>query len=95
MRVDPELLRGFASQVDAASTTIGAAHVGRTVSTAGDGLPGSTTQWAARLVGDYLASVEGKIAKNVSDMGTAVRGAGDRYEVEDDALAAKFKGIFH
>jgi uncharacterized protein YukE len=95
MRVDPELLRGFASQVDAASTTIGAADVGRMMSTAADGLPGSTTQWAARLVGEYLATVEGKIAKNVSDMGAAVRGAADRYEVEDDVLAAKFKGLFH
>ncbi|ORV97514.1 type VII secretion target [Mycobacterium kyorinense] len=94
MRVKPELLRGFAGQVDTASATIHSADVGREVSTAADGLPGSATQWAARLVGAHIAAVEAKIAKNVADMGTAVRGAGDRYEVEDDALAGKFKGLF-
>jgi hypothetical protein len=34
------------------------------------------------------------ISKNVADMGTAVRGAGDRYEVEDNALAGNFDGLF-
>lgn len=94
MRVDPELLRGFARQVDAASGTIRTADVGHKASTAADGLPGSTTQWACRLVGEHMTQVADKIAKNVADMGVAVRGAGDRYEVEDDALAGKFDGLF-
>jgi hypothetical protein len=94
MLVNPELLRGFAGQVESASATIRGADVGHMVSTAADGLPGSTTQWAARLAGEHIATVEGKIAKNVADMGSAVHGAGDRYEVEDDTLAGKFKGLF-
>ena len=48
MLVDPDLLRAFAGQVDAASSTIHEAAVGNKVTTAADGLPGSTTQWAAR-----------------------------------------------
>jgi uncharacterized protein YukE len=94
MRVKPELLRGFAGQVDNASATIHSVDVGHEVSTAADGLPGSATQWAARLVGAHIAAVEAKIAKNIADMAAAVRGAGDRYEVEDDALAGKFKELF-
>lgn len=94
MRVKPELLRGFAGQVDTASAAIRGADVGREVSAAADGLPGSMTQWAARLVGAHIATVEAKIAENVADMGAAVRGAGGRYEVEDDTLAGKFKGLF-
>lgn len=94
MLVNPELLRGFARQVDAASGEIRSADVGHTVSTAADGLPGSTTQWACRLVGEHLTHVVDKLAKNVTDMGVAVRGAGDRYEVEDNALAGKFDGLF-
>lgn len=94
MLVDPELLRGFARQVDAASAAIHRADVGHAAGTAADGLRGSATQWAARLVGEHLTTVEAKIAKNVSDIGVAVRGAGDRYEVEDDALAGKFDGLF-
>ena len=34
------------------------------------------------------------IAKNVTDMGVAVRGAGDKYEVEDNTLAGAFDGMF-
>ncbi|MCV7260358.1 type VII secretion target [Mycobacterium shimoidei] len=94
MRVKPELLRGFAGQVETASAAIRSADVGQTVSTAADGLPGSATQWAARLVSAHIATVEGKIAENIAAMGAAVRGAGDRYEVEDDALAGTFKGLF-
>jgi hypothetical protein len=94
MLVNPELLRGFAGQIQTASAAIRGVDVGHLVSTAADGLPGSTTQWAARLVGEHIATVEGKIAKNVADMGSAVHGAGDRYEVEDDVLAGKLKGLF-
>lgn len=94
MLVNPELLRGFARQVDTASAAIHSADVGHMASRAADGLPGSTTQWAARLVGEHMAAVEAKIAKNVGDMGLAVRGASDRYEVEDSALAGKFDGLF-
>jgi hypothetical protein len=94
MRANPELLRGFAGQVDSASSLIHSADAGREISGAADGLPGSTTQCAARLVGAQVAEVQARIAKNVSDMSTAVRGAGNRYEVEDDALAGKFKGLF-
>jgi hypothetical protein len=34
------------------------------------------------------------IAKNITDIGVAVRGAGDKYEVEDNALAGAFDGLF-
>jgi len=94
MRVNPELLRAFARQVDTASTAIRSADAGHTASTAADGLPGSTTQWAMRLVGEHLTQPANAIAKNVADMGAAVRGAGDRYEVEDTGLASNFDGLF-
>jgi hypothetical protein len=54
MLVHPEVLRAFAGQVDAASSTIHGAAVSNKVATAADGLPGSTTQWAARLVGGQV-----------------------------------------
>jgi hypothetical protein len=92
--VNPELLRAFASQVDSASTSIRSADVGQKASTAADGLPASTTQWVVRLVGENLAQQANVIAKNVADMGVAVRGAGDRYEVDDNALAGSFDGEF-
>ncbi len=94
MLVNPELLRAFARQVDSASASIHAAEVGHTATTAADGLAGSTTQWAMRLVGAHLSQQENAIATNVTDMGVAVRGAGDKYEVTDDALAGDFEGMF-
>jgi uncharacterized protein YukE len=94
MLVNPELLKGFASQVDSASAAIKSADVGHVASTSADGLQGSTTQWAMRLVGDHMTSQVNAIAKNVADMGTAVRGAANKYEVSDDALASTFDGIF-
>jgi hypothetical protein len=94
MLVNPELLRAFARQVDTASTSIRSADVGHKASSAADGLPGSTTQWAMRLVGEHMTQQANVIAKNVADMGAAVRGAGDRYEVEDNSLASNFDGLF-
>jgi hypothetical protein len=76
------------------STTITAADVGGRVSSGGDGLPGSTTQWAARSVGEHFATMATALADNVAKMGRAVRGAGDTFEVADDALAGTFDGLF-
>jgi uncharacterized protein YukE len=94
MLVDPELLRAFAGQVDTASSTIHEIDVGNKVSAAADGLPGSTTQWAARLVGGHVTEQATAIATNVAKMGQAVRGASNTYEVTDSDLAGSFKGIF-
>jgi hypothetical protein len=92
--VDPEILRAFAGQVATASTAIREADVGNKVSTAVDGLPGSTTQWAARLVGGHVTEQANTIATSVTRMGEVVRAAGDRYEVSDNDLADSLKGIF-
>ncbi|KUH82061.1 MULTISPECIES: type VII secretion target [unclassified Mycobacterium] len=94
MEVDPEILKAFAGQVDTASSLIREADVGNKVSDAADGLPGSTTQWAARLVGGHVTERADAIAANVSRIGAAVRGAGNTYEVTDSDLAGNFKGIF-
>ena len=94
MQVDPEVLKAFAGQVDTASNLIREADVATKVSTAADGLDGSTTQWAARLVAQHVKEVADKIAANVSSMGTAVRGAGSSYEVTDSDLAGSFGKIF-
>lgn len=94
MLVDPDLLRAFAGQVDTASASIRGADVGRAAATAADGILGSTTQWAARLVGNHLTQRSEAIAANIADMGVAVRGAGEAYEVQDNALAMSFEKIF-
>lgn len=94
MLVDSEILRAFAGQADTASGTIRSAEVGHEASTAADGIPASTTQWAMRLVGEHIGHDADEIAKNVQAMGVAVRGAGDKYEVEDHTLAGTFDGLF-
>jgi hypothetical protein len=94
MLVDPDLLRALAGQTEVTSSMISEADAGNKVSTAADGLPGSTTQWAARLVGGHVAEQAKAIASNVAKMGQAVRGAGDTYEVTDSELSGSFKGIF-
>jgi hypothetical protein len=92
--VDPEVLRAFAAQVDAVAATVTGLHVGNAATNAADGLPGSETQWAARQVGHHLGPAAKDIVKDITAMGQAVRGAGDRYEVEDSALALTFKQLF-
>ena len=94
MLVDPEVLRSLASQTDSASSTIASADVGSKTTSAADGLPGSTTQWAARTVGEHFSQMAIKLADDVTKMGQAVRGAGDAFEVTDDALAGDFDGLF-
>jgi uncharacterized protein YukE len=92
--VNPEILRAFADQADAASAKIRATDIGRTAATAGASVSSSSTQWATGLVGEHFAQIAATIAENVRDMGMAVRGAGDRFEVADDALASDFDGLF-
>jgi hypothetical protein len=92
--VDPELLRAFAGQVDAASMAMSGVNVDGTASGGADGLPGSETQWATRQVGDDVYLVAKDIVDDVASIGIAVRGAGERYEVEDDALAHGLKRLF-
>lgn len=94
MQVDPEILRALAGQVDSAAGVITAADVGGATSKAAEGLPGSTTQWAVRAVGEHFSTVADQLAHNVTKLGQAVRGAGDTYEVTDDALAGTLDGLF-
>ncbi|OBB76233.1 hypothetical protein [Mycolicibacterium monacense] len=76
MLVDPEILRAFAGQVESAAADIGAADVGAIFSSGGDALPGSTTQMT-------------RLSPRVMTMATAVRGAGDTFDLADDALAGR------
>lgn len=94
MLVDPEVLRAFAAQVDAAAGSIGGLDVAGVATASADGLPGSETQWAARQIGAHLGLVAKDLAEDVAAMGAAVRGAGDRYEVDDAALAGTFTHLF-
>ena len=94
MLVNTEMLHALAEQTNVTSSMITEADVRKKVSSAGDGLPGSTTQWAARLVADHVTQQVDAIAANVAKIGQAVRGAGNSYEVSDSDLAQSFKGIF-
>jgi hypothetical protein len=92
--VDPEVLRAFAAQVDSVAATLSGLDVGAVATASADGLPGSETQWAARQAGHHLGLAAKDIVKDIENMGNAVRGAGDRYEVDDVALAGTFKQLF-
>jgi len=92
--VDPEVLRAFAAQVEAAAAAINGLDVGSVATTSADGVNGSGTQWAAREVGHHLGLAASDIVKDVGAMGLAVHGAGDRYEVDDAALAGTFNQLF-
>ncbi|TFV61493.1 hypothetical protein E4P42_00925 [Mycobacterium sp. PS03-16] len=94
MLVDPEILRAFAAQVEIAAGHISAADLEGKTSAAGDALPGSTTQWAVTAVGEHFNRMADELSQNVAKMGTAVRGAGDAFEVADDSLASQFDGLF-
>jgi len=94
MLVDPEMLRALAGQADITSSMITEADAGRGVSTAADALSGSTTQWAARIIGEHVTAQSKAISDNITKIGQAVRGAGNAYDVTDSQLAGSFKGIF-
>lgn len=94
MLVNPDLLRAFAAQVDTAAAAIAATNIGTTAETAGDGLPGSETQWASRQVGVHLRLIAEDIASDIAGMGEAVRGMGDSYQLTDEALADNFTELF-
>ena len=94
MLVDPDLLRAVADQTAITSSIVRETQAGTKVTTAADGLPGSTTQWAVRLLGDHVKEQAEAISMNVAELGTAVRGASNTYEVTDAELEASLKRVF-
>ena len=94
MQVDPQVLRALAGQADSVVGVVTSADVGAKAVAAADGLPGSTTQWAAHTVGDHFTQMAKKLSDDVTKMGQAVRGSGDTFEVADDVLAKSFDGLF-
>lgn len=78
VQVDPQVLRAFAGQVDGVGGVIAEAGLGAAVSSSGDALPRSTTQWAGYAVGEHFAGLATILADNVARMGEAVRGQYDR-----------------
>jgi hypothetical protein len=84
----------LAGQVDAAAGVITVTDVGAATSTAAEGLPGSTTQWGVRTVGEHFSTMADQLVLNVTKLGQAVRGAGDAFDVTDDALAGTLDGLF-
>lgn len=94
MLVDPEVLRAFAAQVDAAAAQLSGLDVGQTAYNAANGVSGSDTQWAVHQVGRHLGLAAQDIVGDVEWMGRAVRGAGDTYEVADDELAGQLNQMF-
>ncbi|WP_326545141.1 hypothetical protein QGN32_14900 [Mycolicibacterium sp. ND9-15] len=84
----------MAAHVDAVAATISELDVSGAAASAADDLKGSATQWAARQVGHHLGLSSRDIAKDITTMGHAVRGAGERYEVDDAALAGTFRQLF-
>lgn len=94
MEVDPQVLRAFAGQVDGVAAVLSDANPGHVVSTSGDGLRNSATQWAGHGAGEHFTQMATTLADDVAEMGRAVRGAAGTYEVTDDALASSFDGLF-
>lgn len=90
MEVDPVALKAFADQVDSAGMTITEVQLPATVAGACSGLDGSTSAWAAQLVGTHLGTLVEAHTRSVDAMGIAVRGAGDSFVVTDDDLADDF-----
>ncbi len=94
MFVDPGLLRAFAGQVDRAISAMSGIVADGTSGSVADRLPGSETQWATRHVGDHAYLAAKDLIDDVASIGIAVRGAGDRYEIKDGALADGFERLF-
>jgi len=92
--IDPKILKAFAGRVDHASQLVQTADVGKRVTTSADGLDGSTTQWAARVIGASVTTAFDKIADGLNKEAAAVRGTGDTFQVADENLAGTFKTLW-
>ncbi|GAA1456496.1 hypothetical protein GCM10009619_05610 [Williamsia maris] len=88
MELDPSVVQAFSGQVHDASTAIGDTHLGAGVSASCDSLSGSTSQYAARLVGQFMSTLVDDHAANVARMGTSVTSAAETLVVQDSAVKA-------
>lgn len=94
MFVDPTILKAFAGSVDHASALVRDADAGKKVTTAADGLNGSTTQWAARMIGANVNAAFTAIGDQLTNEAKAVRGTGETFHVKDEDLAAAFNKLW-
>lgn len=89
LQVDPQVLRALAGQLDSVASVIKFADVGTKATTAADGLPGSTTQWAAHSVGAHFTQMTTKLAEHVTEMGQACLPAVHQHHQRARSTAAR------
>lgn len=88
VELDPSVVTTFSRQVQDASTTIGATRLGATVNASCDCLSGSTSQYAARLLGRFMSALVTDYAADVDRMGRSVGVTVETVTVQDSAVKA-------
>lgn len=94
MRVDPEILRAFATETAQTSDTVDTNTLAGKVTDAFSGMSGSTSAWAAHYADAFGGDLVGKLSAGFDAMAVAARGDADTYEVADDTLATALGRTF-
>lgn len=94
MQVAPEILRAFAGQTSTTSSTITENTLAGKAVEAFQGMPGSSSLWAAAMVDVFTEDLTTKLSAGFDALATAARGTADSFEVADADLTAEINATF-
>jgi len=88
MLVDQAVLRALARETAQTSDTIAATDLREPITSGTAGMPGSTSEWAARAVSEFVAASGRALADGYAGLASTASGNADTYEVSDAEFAA-------
>ncbi|CAM2786067.1 Excreted virulence factor EspC, type VII ESX diderm [Prescottella defluvii] len=93
MLVDQGILRAFARETAETSETIAGTDLREPIVSGTAGMPGSTSEWAARMVSDFLSASGRTLADGYGALAATASGNAESYEVSDEDFASSVEKV--
>ncbi|WP_374112756.1 type VII secretion target [Gordonia sp. C13] len=94
MLVNPDALRGLSDKTSDAADVVEANTLGGVVLGAFSEMHGSTSEWSARAVDEFVAPLVETVSQGFEQLANAARGAAGDYEVTDEDLKSDIETSF-
>ncbi|GAB86421.1 hypothetical protein RVF83_22000 [Gordonia rubripertincta] len=94
MLVNPDALRGLSDKTADAAEVVEANTLAGVVPGAFSEMHGSTSEWSARAVDEFVAPLVARVSQGFEQLAGGARGAAGNFEVTDEDLKSKIETSF-
>ncbi|SDU43683.1 Excreted virulence factor EspC, type VII ESX diderm [Gordonia westfalica] len=92
--VDPDALRGLSDRTSNAADVIEANTLAGVVLGAFSEMQGSTSEWSARAVDEFVTPLVKALSQGFDELSRAAKGAAGNYEATDEYAKSKIEACF-